>query len=82
MKGTKQLFEHAVHTLYRVPCCYRNTDECNEMDIKCLCTTTHTSEFALYQSTKAKEIYSIYTKTTANDFFSYKFIYRNCKLSR
>ena len=52
------------------------------MDIKCLCTTPRTSEFALYQSTKAKEIYSIYTKTTANDFFSYKFIYRNCKLSR
>jgi hypothetical protein len=28
MKGTKQLFEHAIHTLYRVPCCYRNTEEC------------------------------------------------------
>ena len=39
------------------------------MDIKCLYTTPRTSEFALYQSTKVKEIYSINTKTTANDFF-------------
>ena len=52
------------------------------MDIKCLCTTPRTSEFVLYQSTKAKEIYSIDTQTTANEFFSYKCIYRNCKLSR